>query len=209
MNKKDCVILVGGFKEIIELCEICEKHIIGIIDSKFKGRYFGYQVLGTDKDAFNLYKKFNKIPIIITPDSPQTRKELSRYYSKIGFKFSNLIHPKSTISKYSKIGNGVTIQNGVNISVNVVIGNFVKINSFVNIMHDSEIGAYSTIAPNAVILGKVKMSELCYVGANSTILPEKNIGKRAIIGAGAIVTKDVKKDTTVICVAAKEKIKER
>lgn len=58
-------------------------------------------------------------------------------------------------------------------------------------MHDSQIGNYATIAPNAVVLGRVKISELCYIGTNSTILQEKEIGKKAIIGAGAVVTKSV------------------
>ena len=51
----------------------------------------------------------------------------------------------------------------------------------------------------------LKISELCYVGANSTILPEKEIGKNAIIGAGAVVTKDVKKCATVIGITTKGK----
>lgn len=44
---------------------------------------------------------------------------------------------------------------------------------FSNIIHDSQILKYTTIAPNAVILGRVKISELCYIGSNSTILPGK------------------------------------
>ena len=71
-------------------------------------------------------------------------------------------------------------------------------------MHVSKIGEYTTIAPNVVILGMVKISELCYIGSNSTILPEKEIGKKAIIGAGAIVTKDVEENIIVAGVPAKK-----
>ncbi|MDD5618224.1 MAG: acetyltransferase [Candidatus Omnitrophica bacterium] len=208
MKKKDCIILVGGFHEIIELCEMCNKQIIGIVDNNLKGEHFGYPILGDDSCVLSLYKKFKDIPLLVTPDSPQIKKRLSNYYSKIGFKFCNLIHPQSTISKYSKIGNGIIIQNGVNVSTGATIEDFVKLNSCANVMHDSKIGKYSTIAPNAVILGRVNISESCYVGANSTILPEVNIGNYAIVGAGAIVTKDVKEKTTVISVAAREKPKE-
>lgn len=69
-------------------------------------------------------------------------------------------------------------------------------------MHDSQIGKYTTVAPNADILGRVKISELCYIGANSTILLEKEIEKKAIIGAEAVVTKDVKGYAMVIGVPA-------
>jgi len=190
--------LIGGFHEIIELCEICNKKIIGIIDNKLKDQYLGYRILGNDKMAPYLYKEFGNIPIIVTPDIPEVRKKLIEYYLNIEFKFCNLIHPNATISKYAKIGRGVVIQNGVNISANVFVSDFVKINTYANIMHDSQIGKYTTIAPNAVILGRVKISELCYIGSNSTILPGKEIEKKSIIGVGAVVTKDVQFNITVV-----------
>ena len=71
-----------------------------------------------------------------------------------------------------------------------------------NIIHDFQISQYTTIAPNAVILGRVIISELCYIGSNSTILREKEIRKKAIIGAGAVVMKDVKENITVVGVPA-------
>jgi len=198
MNNNKDIILVGGFHEIIELCEICNRNIIGIIDNKLKNQYLGYKILGNDKMAPDLYEEFTDTPIIVTPDIPETRKELVEYYLNIGFNFCNLIHPNAIISKYANIGNGVIIQNGVNISANVIVENFVKINTYANIMHDSHIGKYTTIAPNAVILGRVKISELCYIGSNSTILPEREVGEEAIVGAGAVVTKDVGSKITVI-----------
>lgn len=204
MNNNKDIILVGGFHEIIELCEICNRNIIGIIDKKLKNQYLGYRILGNDKIAPDLYKEFTDTPIIITPDIPEARKELVEYYLNIGFNFCNLIHPNATISKYANIGNGVIIQNGVNISANVIVEDFVKINTYANIMHDSQIGEYTTIAPNAVILGRVNISGLCYIGANSTILPEKEIGKEAIIGVGAVVTKNVKENAIFVGVPAKE-----
>jgi acetyltransferase-like isoleucine patch superfamily enzyme len=36
------------------------------------------------------------------------------------------------------------------------------------------------------------------VGANSTILPDINIGKNAVIGAGSVITKDVS-DSAIVC----------
>ena len=53
-------------------------------------------------------------------------------------------------------------------------------------------------------MGNVKVGKSCYIGENSTILPGKEIGKEAIIGAGAVVTKDIKKNITVVGVRAKE-----
>lgn len=190
MNKK--VILIGGFHETIELCELCGFEIAGIIDSNLTGTYYGYTILGNDKSASSLFNEYKNIPVIVTPDKPEVRKKIVQYYSEIGFSFYNLISPKAELSKSCILGNGIIIQSGVNISANAKIGDFAKLNTNSNIMHDAEIGEYSTIAPNAVILGRVKVNNGCYIGANATILPEKTIGENTIIGAGSVVTKDIK-----------------
>lgn len=197
------VILVGGFHEIIELCEDLDLRIEGIIDNNIRGEYFGYPIIGTDSDAEKLFSSIGKLPLIITPDLPKIREELIRYYIAFGFKFKSLIAPNSTISRSAQIGTGSIIQRDVNISSAVRIGDFVKINTMANVMHDCVIGNYTTIAPNAVILGRVSIDEKSYIGANSTILPDLTIGNNAIVGAGAVVVKNVKEGTTVKGVPAK------
>ena len=59
-------------------------------------------------------------------------------------------------------------------------------------MHDVELSDFVTIAPNAVLLGNVKIGYKCYIGANSTILPNISICDNVIVGAGSVVTKDIK-----------------
>ena len=53
---KDKVILIGGFHEIIEICEIANKIIIGIFDNNLTDNYFGYKIIGTDEDASSIYE---------------------------------------------------------------------------------------------------------------------------------------------------------
>ena len=201
------IILVGGFHEVIELCEICQKTVVGIIDNRLTGRYLGCDVLGGDDIAPNLYQEFKEVPIFIAPDIPHVRSRLASYYSSIGYQFGNLISPKATISSSAKMGSGVMIQNGVNISSMVRIGNFVRINSCSNIMHDAVIDDFVTIAPNAVILGNVKINEGAYVGANATVLSGLTIGENAVVGAGAVVTRDTEKGVTVAGNPAKPLLK--
>jgi serine acetyltransferase len=71
-------------------------------------------------------------------------------------------------------------------------------------MHDSEVGDFSTIAPNVVILGRVKIGQLCYIGANATLLPDRCVGDGALVGAAAIVTRDVKAGKKVAGSPARE-----
>jgi sugar O-acyltransferase (sialic acid O-acetyltransferase NeuD family) len=198
MVKKSDIILIGGFHEMVELCEICNRKIIGIIDPQLVGHYLEYEIFGDDKCAPSIYEKWGGVPLIVSPDLPEKRKELTEYYSRIGFRFTTLIHPQAFVSKSAAIGKGVIIQTGVHVSASVKLADFVRVNVFANLMHDVVVEQYATIAPNAVLLGSVKVGEMCYVGANTTILPGVKIGARSMVGAGSVVTRDVDDRTTFI-----------
>ncbi|KAK4496718.1 hypothetical protein PRZ48_012701 [Zasmidium cellare] len=45
--------------------------------------------------------------------------------------------------------------------------------------------------------GAIRVEEGCYIGANVTILPFRTIGRGATVGAGSVVTRDVKPGTVV------------
>lgn len=201
------IILVGGFHEIIELAEENSIQIAGIIDNSLKGTYRGYQILSNDENAGNLPDFYKSVPVIITPDKPLSRKILYDYYSDLGFSFSSLVSNRSFISASSTVSLGSVIQKGVNISSEAIIGKFVKLNSLCNVMHDSIVDDFTTIAPNAVILGKVRIGKYCYIGSNATILPGISICNNVIIGAGAVVTKNISTEGTYIGVPARPLIK--
>jgi len=193
-------ILVGGFHEIVELCELCGVNLIGVIDKNIKNTFLSY--LGSDDDAPRLFEKYKSVPLIVTPDLPETRKKITTYYTSIGFSFLSLISPKAEISKSCVIEEGSIIQSGATVSSNAQIGPFVKINTNATIMHDCKIGAYVTVAPSAVVLGRAVIHGESYIGANATILPNVSVGKGAVVGAGAVVTKNVEPNTVVMGTAA-------
>lgn len=197
------IILLGGFHEVIELCEKAGFNIIGIIDSVLENNYLGYPILGTDNDAENLYSKYGNCKLVVSPDSPIVRERLVRLYKRIGWEFATIISPSSRISKSAIIGVGSIIQDGVNVSAFTKIGNYVKLNTNANIMHDNNIGDFVTVAPNAVSLGRITIGMSSYIGANATILPDVIIGHRSVIGAGSVVTKRVLDNTIVKGVPAK------
>ena len=52
--------------------------------------------------------------------------------------------------------------------------------------------------PGSVIGGNTKIGDFVTVGLNATIMPKLEIENGAFIGAGAVVTKNVKKNEVVI-----------
>ena len=194
---KDPVILVGGFPEMIELCESCGFRIAGLIDPRLAGEFRGVRVLGRDADYPNLGPEVKAIPLVITPDLPERRRSLVDYYSRWNVLFAQVVSPRAIISPSARLGRGTVIQAGVHISSNVILGDFVRINTQANLMHDSSVGDFSTVAPNALLLGRVTVGQRCYIGGQTTLLPDRRIGDRAVVGAGSVVTKDVPDGRTV------------
>ncbi len=194
------IILIGYFIEIEELCKKCGCSIIGIVDNEPKGIY---PYLGNDNDFIEKALDYRDIQLVITPDKPEIRERIFEKYKSRGFRFKTLIAPESVVSENALISEGCIIQSLCNISSNVFLDKGVRVNTGANIMHDCCIGAFSVVAPDAVLLGHVSIGKKAYIGANSTLLPNVTINNSAVVGAGAVVTKDVDGGAVVIGVPAK------
>lgn len=93
-----------------------------------------------------------------------------------------------------KIGNNVTIKNGVAIYDGITIEDNVFIGPSVAFCNDK----YPKSKNANFVLQKTIIKKGASIGANATILPGITIGENAMIGAGAIITKDVQNNSTVI-----------
>jgi acetyltransferase-like isoleucine patch superfamily enzyme len=106
----------------------------------------------------------------------------------------------------TKIGRGVDIASEVYIDYaypkKVTIRDNVDIGPRVMILtHDSSHHCVNPEIPTKV--GEVVVEDNAYIGAGAIILPGVRIGRKAIVAAGAVVTKDVPAGTIVAGVPAK------
>jgi len=92
------------------------------------------------------------------------------------------------------IGNNVTIKSGVQIWDCITIEDNVFIGPNVTFTNDKK--PRSKQYPNKFIKTIIKHN--ASIGGNATILPGITIGEFAMVGAGAVVTKDVPANTTVV-----------
>lgn len=106
---------------------------------------------------------------------------------------SNLI-----IEDNVSFGRGVRIMGAGNVLIKqgAMIANGVTI---LTTTHDSRAENMKSTA----IHQDVTIGEMCWIGANAIILPGVSIHRNAIVGAGAIVTKDVEEGGVVVGPAAK------
>ncbi len=121
----------------------------------------------------------------------------------------------SHIQPGSKIGENCSIGQNVNIGNNVKIGNSVKIQNNVSVYEGVELEDYVFCGPSMVFTNiklprsefpqrgsefyaKTLVKKSASIGANATIVCGVTIGKYALIGSGAVVTKDVPDYSLVI-----------
>ncbi|MDD5086842.1 MAG: DapH/DapD/GlmU-related protein [Candidatus Nanoarchaeia archaeon] len=112
--------------------------------------------------------------------------------------YQALMTGKIKIGKNCNINNRAFIEAyyaPIIIEDNVTIAGSVMISS-----HD---GSFMNVLGKEMIAKQIILKKQCFIGNNAVILPGITVNEKAIVGAGAVVTKDVEKRTIVVGVPAK------
>ncbi len=125
------------------------------------------------------------------------------------------------IQKGAVIGENCSFGQNVNVSNNVTIGNNVKVQNNVSIYEGVQLEDYVFCGPSMVFTNdltprakypkgtagykKTLVKEGASIGANATVVCGHTIGKWALIGSGAVVTRDVPDYALMLGVPAKQK----
>ena len=118
----------------------------------------------------------------------------------------------------AKVGNECNICSHCLIENDVIIGHRVTVKSGVQLWDGVTIEDDVFIGPNVTFTNDIRPRSKHYpdkflntvvckgasIGANATILPGIKIGEYAMVGAGSVVTKDVRANTVVVGNPAKE-----
>jgi sugar O-acyltransferase (sialic acid O-acetyltransferase NeuD family) len=137
----------------------------------------------------------------------QARQDMTERMASYGFMPRSVIHSRAIISDRAVLGSAVQVLAGAIIGPGAEIGDYTIINSGANVDHDCFIGRACHLAPNAALAGEVVVEDHVFVGLNATILPRLRIGRGAIVGAGAVVTRDVPSAQVVVGNPARVMIK--
>ncbi len=132
-------------------------------------------------------KIYNKVlwEIGITEDMERTVSRLRKEGFDIGESvFLDHTEIEEIYPEFLKIEDNVTIAYGTRILV-----------------HDSSM---NNLFSDPIRFGKVIIKEGAYIGAKCIIMPGVTIGKGSVVGAGSLVTKNVKNNTIVMGSPAKE-----
>ena len=107
------------------------------------------------------------------------------------------IRPDTILKEGSKIGNFVEVKKSI-------IGKKSKVNHL-SYIGDSEIGKSVNIGAGTITCNydgikknKTKIKDKVFIGSNSSLVAPLTIDKESIVGAGSVITKNVKKKSLVL-----------
>jgi UDP-N-acetylglucosamine diphosphorylase/glucosamine-1-phosphate N-acetyltransferase len=107
------------------------------------------------------------------------------------------IRPNTILKEGSKVGNFVEIKKSI-------VGNESKINHL-SYIGDSEIGKSVNIGAGTITCNydgvkksKTKIKDKVFIGSNSSLVAPITIDKESIVGAGSVITKNVKKKSLAL-----------
>jgi sugar O-acyltransferase (sialic acid O-acetyltransferase NeuD family) len=120
-----------------------------------------------------------------------------------GVQFFDVKAPNVLVMDNVQLGHGSVLCPFVTLTSNINIGEQFHANIYSYVAHDCVIGDFVTFAPSVHCNGNVVVEDHAYIGTGAVIKqggPGKplTIGRGAVVGMGAVVTKDVAPGTTVV-----------
>lgn len=202
----------GGFaKEVAflidQINEVNETwNLLGFIDANVGQSNGKYSVFNNDEW---LVSTTDQVNVVFGVGNPALLKKLVKKFSvNSSIEYPNLIHPNVIKdSNRISIGVGNVVCASNTFTTDIKIGNFNVFNIDCTVGHDTIIGDYNIINPSVNISGGVQVGNEVLLGTNSIVLQYKQICSKSIIGAGALITKDVLIPGTYIGSPAKKIVK--
>lgn len=144
------------------------------------------------------------LPVHVAIGDNAIRRQVAEQFAGRGCRLLTIVHPVSCVSRYAQISDGALIAAKAVVGPGVVVGKGAIVNHGAVVDHDCTIAPWAHIAPNATLGGEVKVGEGAFVGAGAVVLPGLEIEEWATVGAGAVVTRNVQANSTVVGVPAKQ-----
>lgn len=141
--------------------------------------------------------------VCIAIANSQIRQRLALQCVADGIGFFEVRAPNVVRMDEVQLGQGAILSPFVTITSNIRIGQHFHANLYSYVEHDCVIGDFVTFAPGVKCNGNVVIEDHAYIGAATVIKQGQPgaplvIGRGAVVGMGAVVTKSVPAGATVV-----------
>ena len=149
----------------------------------------GYKVLGKTADIGNYPDAY----FVVAVGASKVREKIVSNLKTVNpnVKFGTIIDPSVELSNLVTIGEGTIICAHTIITVNIEIGSHVIINLDCTVGHDAILQDFTTLYPSVNVSGITNIGRAVELGTGMQIIQGKSIGDYSIVGAGAVVVKNI------------------
>jgi sugar O-acyltransferase (sialic acid O-acetyltransferase NeuD family) len=197
------VIVVGGgghAKVLIDALLLLRRRVLGFTDlNEDRRAILGIPRLGDDDLIMgHCPEEVVLVNGIGSIASPVKRRAMFERLKAKGYLFEEVVHPSAVVSsdvvreEGIQIMAGAVVQTGCRLRANCII------NTGAMVDHDCLVGRHAHVAPGAVISGGVTLSDGVHVGTGATLIQGVGVGEDSVIGAGAVILRDVPAMVTVV-----------
>jgi sugar O-acyltransferase (sialic acid O-acetyltransferase NeuD family) len=125
------------------------------------------------------------------PDDYVIRRIVAERLGLDESRYATLVHPTATVGATCEVGAGSVLLAHVDLTADVVVGRHVIMMPQVVLTHDVWIDDWATLASGARLGGGCHIRQGAYVGSAACLREGVRIGEWAMVGMGAVVTRDV------------------
>lgn len=158
--------------------------------------------LAVSFDAF-IKRPYTELQAVIAIGNSSIREVLAARCAEAGVGIIDVRAANALVMDDVVMGEGSILCGFSHLTSNIRIGRHFHANIYSYVAHDCVIGDFVTFAPAVKCNGNIHIEDHVYVGTGAILrqgTPDKplRIGQGAVIGMGAVVTKDVSPGTTVV-----------
>lgn len=177
----------------------------GVESGKIPRLINGHEVLS--------YSEFREIEaaekqVVLAISDGQTRSALAARCESDSIGFFETRAENVIVMDDVVIGEGAILSPFVTLTSNIRIGRHFHANLYSYVEHDCVVGDFVTFAPGVRCNGNVVIEDYVYVGSGAVIKQGRPgepivIGRGAVVGMGAVVTRSVRPGDTVVGIPAR------
>ena len=202
--KKQVVIIgaSGHGKVVADIVASAGDEVVGFLDDaeNLQKTFAGSLILGKVED----YQRYQASEFIIAIGNALIRQKIAEKLKNVNW--YTAIHPSAVVSEIDcKIGKGTVVMPNAVINAGAKIGDHCIINTGAIVEHDNILENYVHISVGAKLAGTVHVGKATWIGIGASVSNNRNICENCMIGAGAVVVKDITESGTYIGVPARKK----
>lgn len=205
---KSIIIGAGTYGEVyLAYLKESNVEVIGFLDDNihlWEQEVSGIKVLG-GVDLLHSLKSTHDVDAVYCPlGNNKLRVKFLSMAKELGFQTPNFIHHSVTLSPSVTMGEGVYVLLGASIMPFVELKNYVMISMGASIAHHTMLTEGVFVSTGVNVGASISVEKNAYIGISATIMTGiKSLGENCMIGAGAVVIKDVPANAVMAGVPAK------